>query len=66
VPTVCIFSLITAGPTAFGVDLISGGNIESPPGGGVLGPAALAVLAMKRLKKTLCVFEKETKIAAGF
>jgi hypothetical protein len=66
VPTVCIFSLITAVPTAFWVDLVSGENIESLAPGGVLGAAALAVLAMKRLKKTLWVFEKETQIAADF
>ena len=48
VPTVCMFSLITAIPTAFGVDLISEGKVGLPSGGGVFGPVALAVLAMMR------------------
>jgi hypothetical protein len=43
-----MFSLITAVPTAFGVDLISEGKVGLPSGGGVFGPVALVVLAMMR------------------
>ena len=43
-PTALMFLLTTAVPTAFGVDLISGGKVA----GGVFGPVALAVLAMMK------------------
>jgi len=41
-----MFSLTTAVPTAFGVDLISEEQVGLPSGGGVFGPVALAILAM--------------------
>jgi len=49
-PRAPIFSLIEAEPTAFGVDLISGGKRELLPGG-VFGPVASEVSAMMRKVK---------------
>jgi hypothetical protein len=60
VPTALMFSLTTAVPTAFGVDLISGGKV----GGGVFGPVALAVLAM--MKKTVSTLRRGGRNEARF